>query len=241
MNNLPNKAFVPICLYSDGFFLEKENLKFFLHTFRDYNEILFLIVDTLYGINLLIKEKVKDEKEGNTSADKRGGDILNYTNNTIKDYYFHHTDQEQIITVLRWDDFAKKEDFKLLYKNISSCIKGNHKLNSYCEDFIHYNLERLTKNINQEKLLLEEKYLFSEITMSILLTEFKGFNTEVWEKPPNPDMVDPINILYTKSKQVLKKIIKKDKLEREQIYLKDLFKTGHYLTQSKSEIKHRQT
>ena len=70
------KAFIPICLYSNGFFLVKENVRKLLREYCTYEEILFVIVDKLYGNNLLIKDKVSTKEEAQKAYEKRGTDIF---------------------------------------------------------------------------------------------------------------------------------------------------------------------
>lgn len=218
-------AFVPICLYSDGFFLKSDNIKYFLHSFSDYDELLFLIVDKLYGNNLLIKEKTQSNDEANRLANKRGTDVYSFVKNSISDYYNNNNHKKAKITLLRWADFSEKEEYKSLYERVTNEFESNELLKKYSNDFILYNLKKLTSKINLTKKNLEAEYLFGEITMSLFLTEKMNYKDEIWEKPPNPDMTDPINILYKSEMNSLTKIIKSKNPIRNQIFISDILES----------------
>ena len=107
------KAFVPICLYSNGFFLVKDNLRFFLHVFSDYSELLFVIVDKLYGNNLLIKDKVLDVEQAEKAYKERGEHIFLHVKNTIQDYAESHHVQTKY-QIYRWNDIADRKDYDFM-------------------------------------------------------------------------------------------------------------------------------
>ena len=215
------KAFVPICLYSKGFFLEKENLKYFLYSFSDYDEILFLIIDELYGHNLLIKNKTKSFNRAKILAEKRGIDIYNFSKNIISEFADNNLSKTKF-KLSRWNEYAKLKMYLNLYQKIKYEINKNSLLKEVCDKFINYNLINLTDEITNTKLLLEEDYLFSEMTMSILLTEYLGYSIEIWEKPPNPNIPDPISVLYDEGKKTLLNILNKKETSRNQFYLTEL-------------------
>lgn len=77
----------------------------------------------------------------------------------------------------------------------------------------------MTERITLDKKQLEYDYLFSEITMSIFLTELCGYTDEIWEKPQNESMVDPIDILYRDEQDSLRNILSIDKSKRNQLYI----------------------
>lgn len=200
------RAFVPICLYSNGFFLIKENLRFFLHVFSDFSEILFVVVDKLWGNNLLIKNKVDSEKEAETAYQERGEDIFCHVKNTIQDYLSCHNAQTHYL-VLRWNELAQRLEYIELRQRIEQEFESNLHLKHYSDMFIIHNLRKMTPYITDEKIKLEHDYLFAEITMSIYLTEYMGYGYEIWEKPQSEDLPDPLDILYRKEKDSLATIL----------------------------------
>lgn len=218
------RAFVPVCLYSNGFFLIKENIKFFLHVFSDYDEILFVVVDKLYGHNLLIKEKVACIEDATQAYQKRGKDIYSLLSNTIKEYNATNLTNSKIIIKL-WKDFDEVDDYKLLKQKIIHVFDSNPNLHKYCEAFILHSLELMTNHITSYKKHLEHDYLFSEIAMSIYLTEFCGFSDEVWERPQSPTIPDPLDLLYRSEKNSLHLILSRVDSSRRQLYLKDVIDT----------------
>lgn len=215
------KAFVPICLYNNGFFLKGENLRFFLYIFSDYDEIMFVIVDRLYGNNLLIKNKVHNLEEAITSYNKRGGDIYSFTNKIVNEYMATYKLPPRI-QIVRWDNIASDELYISLKKDIELKFADNLFLSHYSNMFIVNNLKKMTSLITDDKFRLEYDYLFSEIAMSIYMTEFLGYTNEVWEKPQDLTLPDPINVLYSNEKETLYSILKKESSFRVQSYLSEI-------------------
>lgn len=232
------KAFVPICLYSDGFFLKKENLKYFLYSYSDYSEILFLIVDKLYAYNLLIKEKALNHDIAERMAIKRGKDVHSCVKNTMINFAATNPNISPKMTVAYWDDFSKLPEYLNIYNKIRKSFQIDQRLKTYCDNFVNYNLHFLTQIIDQDKINLERKYLFGEIAMSLFISEILGYNNEVWEKHPNPEMVDPINLLYTQETETLKKILNLNRVSRNQLFVSDMFGSNK-LFDFKSEVEMR--
>lgn len=223
MHKMNNKVFVPICLYRDGFFLDKENLRYFLHSFTDFSEIVFLIVDSLYANDLIIKDKAKDDIEAKFIANKRGQELLVYVENVTTSFVKRSNKISKRYKIVRWDDFASLGQYKNLYNKFSTEIKNDIEFMSYCDEFVMYNLKKLTTSISQHKIELEREYLFGEIVMSIYISELLGFGTTIWEKTPHPEMIDPINILYSKKSDLLFRILQTKNYLRKQIYLNEIF------------------
>lgn len=212
------KAFIPVCLYSNGFFLVKENLRFFLHVFSDCSELLFVIVDKLYGNNLLIKEKVQDEEQARKAYKERGEHIFLHVKNTIQDYVESHLVQTKY-QIYRWNDIADRQEYIKLLNRILSVFNSNMNLKYYSDMFIIHNLTKMTDRITQKKMELEREYLFSEIAMSIYLTEILGYENELWEKPLSEYLPDPLDILYNEEKESLTYILTNKHSIRVQQYL----------------------
>jgi len=226
------RAFVPICLYSNGFFLIKENLRFFLHVFSDFSEILFVVVDKLWGNNLLIKDKVKSEEEAENAYQERGKDIFCHVKNTIQDYLSSHHTQTSY-QVVRWNELANRQDYVELREKIEQVFNSNLHLKHYSDMFVIHNLKKITHSITDEKIILEHDYLFAEITMSIYLTECLGYEFELWEKPQCEDLPDPLDILYKKEKESLSTILCNKYSIRQQHYLSPII--NEYLDRFKVE------
>ena len=215
------KAFVPICLYCNGFFLIKEQVLKFLRYYSYYDEILFVIVDKLYGINLLIKEKVCSIEAAHKAYEKRGQDIFFLIQNCIRNFISIDKPSTNFI-IKKWNELAETSDYVDLKNTIISEFKNNVVLNKHCEKFIEENLARVTNRIDVEKKCLEHEYLFSEVAMSIYLTEFCGYTDEIWEKKQADSMEDPINLLYRNENESLNRIIGKKVGKRCQLYLSSM-------------------
>lgn len=216
------KAFVPICLYSNGFFLVKDNLRFFLHVFSDYSELLFVIIDKLYGNNLLIKEKVLDVEQAEKAYKERGDHIFSHVKNTIQDYAESHHVQTKY-KIYRWNDIANRKDYVKLLNKVLSVFDSNLNLKYYSDMFIVHNLTKMTDRITPKKIELEREYLFGEIAMSIYLTEILGYENEFWERPQSEYLPDPLDILYSEEKESLFHIINNRQSIRVQQYLSPIF------------------
>ena len=212
------KAFVPVCLYSNGFFLVKENVRKFLRYYSNYDEILFVVVDRLYANNLLIKGKVDSEDAASRAYKKRGNDIYCLMQRCVREHISINKPSTNYI-IKHWDEIAESNEFLNLKERIVREFDNNNALKEYCNAFINQNLSKMTDHVTLDKIRLEHDYLFSEITMSIFLTELCGYTDEIWEKPQGESMVDPIDILYRDEHVSLKNILSIDKSRRNQLYI----------------------
>lgn len=216
------KAFVPVCLYSNGFFLVKENVRKFLRYYSNYDEILFVVVDRLYANNLLIKGKVDSEDVAKRAYKKRGDDIYFLVQRCVREHVSIKK-PSTIYTIKHWDEIAETKEYLSLKERIVCEFEKNNALKEYCSIFINQNLSKMTNHITLDKIQLEHDYLFSEITMSIFLTEFCGYSDEIWEKPQSESMVDPIDILYHDEQDSLRNILSVNKSKRNQLYITQSF------------------
>jgi len=226
------KAFVPICLYSNGFFLVKDNLRFFLHVFSDLSEVLFVIVDKLYGNNLLIKDKVGTVDEAKVAYNERGKDIMLYVKKTIQEYILCHCSRT-MYKVVRWEELSDSEEYIRLKSCVEKVFENSPNLKTYSQAFINHCLAKMTKDCNEYKQGLEYEYLFGEITMSIYLTEYLGYENEIWEKPQSDDLPDPIDYLYKYESASLQKILNERNSIRVQHYLAPVL--NEYITRFEKE------
>lgn len=212
------KAFVPICLYSNGFFLAKEHVQSFLQYYINYDEILFVIVDKLYGHNLLIKNKVLTIETARMAYEKRGQDIFYLIRNCVRKHVTMKKPATNYV-IKYWNEIADSNEYLYLKDKIIYEFDNNSNLKSHSEKFIEENLIRMINRIDDDKKDLERDYLFSEIAMSIYLTEFCGFTDEIWEKKQLDSLQDPIEVLYQEEPEILKKIIGKNNYHRNQLFL----------------------
>jgi len=212
------KAFVPICLYSNGFFLIKEHVNKFLRYYTNYEEILFVIVDRLYGHNLLIRNRVSTNESARKAFEKRGQDIFFLISNCVQKYVLVNKPATKY-EIKRWDEIAETCEYLSLKKKIISEFDKNTNLKNHSERFIKENLTRMVNEIDLGKIVLEHDYLFSEITMSVYLTEFCGFTDEIWERPQRDSLQDPIDVLYREETEILKRIIGKKDYQRNLLYI----------------------
>jgi len=212
------KAFVPVCLYSNGYFLVKENVRRFLSEQSSYDEMLFVVVDALYGINLLIKDMVKTREEAVAACEKRGYDIFHLLQKCIRTHVMSSKSNTSYL-IKRWNEIAESEEYIDFREHVIVECRKSAIMSDYCKRFINSNLWRMTKHLTHAKELQEADYLFSELAMSLYLTEFRGYTNEIWERPQDISLPDPITVLYEKDLPTLKTLIGKAESERRQLYI----------------------
>jgi len=52
----------------------------------------------------------------------------------------------------------------------------------------------------------ERDYLLSEVCMSVYCREVLGFCNEVWERPPAPEIPDPLKLLYAHRPELVTRV-----------------------------------
>jgi hypothetical protein len=97
----------------------------------------------------------------------------------------------------RWNGIAGDSQFATLYAGIEHCFTNSPELKKIADEFAAFQGHRTGWNMNDETRLLEQKYLFSEVAMSIFMTECRGFCCEVWERDPAGPGPDPLGYLYS--------------------------------------------
>lgn len=76
------------------------------------------------------------------------------------------------------------------------------------EEFAGSRVERfgLGSSPEQERAF-EREYLLSEVCMSVFCTEILGYWQEIWERPPSPELPDPLKLLYEKHPEIIPKTV----------------------------------
>jgi len=212
MNN--SGIFIPICLYASSFYYKKRNLEELERKILiKYDKALVIIADDLRAYNLIIQNKEVDINEALKKSTHRGNEIENMINK-----FFKNRTSKSFITLNKWNFYIHNPIFIKIKSLIEREIENNLILKNIVLDFISYNLKKFGVDQNIKNNFYEFKYITEEITMSIYVTEILNYNTELWEKQ-DIKTPDPISEIYLNCSDFLKKIINKNKLHRNLIYL----------------------
>jgi hypothetical protein len=96
-----------------------------------------------------------------------------------------------------WDDIAESDGFSEFADQLRDAVLADDLLAGAIEEFVERRVARfgLGSAPDQERDH-EREYLLSEVCMSVYCTEMLGYSREVWERPPTPDISDPLKLLY---------------------------------------------
>lgn len=99
--------------------------------------------------------------------------------------------------VVFWDEVAETAEFGEFAPRLRQAVSADGFLAGAIEEFIDRRVTRFGSGSSPDRERAHERdYLLSEVCMSVYCTEVLGFCNEVWERPPAPDIPDPLKLLY---------------------------------------------
>ena len=166
-------------------------------------DILCLICDDLYAMSLLALEEL-DYETAKRKAYSQGYRLYSLVNRIAK------KETNINFKVFRWSVIAERNNFQELLSIMKKSLKNYNEFKAFVCRQVNIWKKR-TKQKHSVDPEWEWAYLLNEVTMSLYITEIMGYHIEIY---PNHD-IPFIEWLYANSEELLKKILKKNYLQRQ--------------------------
>jgi hypothetical protein len=98
--------------------------------------------------------------------------------------------------IVYWDEIAGTERFTDFAKRMRDKFLAEKSLSTSLDEFVSRRVKRFGLGFPERERNHEQEYLLSEVCMSVYCTEVLGYRVEIWERPPAPDVPDPLKLLY---------------------------------------------
>jgi hypothetical protein len=106
--------------------------------------------------------------------------------------------------VVFWDEVGDTAQFQEFAKRMREGFLADKLLSGTLERFVSQRVNRFGMGSSPEKEFgYEREYLLSEVCMSVFCSEVLGYWQEIWERPPAPNVPDPIKLLYDERPQAV--------------------------------------
>jgi hypothetical protein len=106
--------------------------------------------------------------------------------------------------IVYWDQVADSDNYKRFSARMRSVFLSEKTLASELRKFVKLRVDRFGLGAEPDREAdFEREYLLSEVCMSVFCTEVLGYCHEIWERPPAPQIPDPVKLLYNRFADVV--------------------------------------
>lgn len=207
MFNADLKYFVPVCLYPHTKYRTQSGVTALFEKFElQRHDHLIVVADRLLVLDRLVTGRHWSIPGAFEKARREASQIVSLIRRTS-----HRFRAQARGRIVYWDEVAETKDFKRFAEVLRGEVLADPVLSSAIERFTIKHVNRFgagsAPGLEQG---YEREYLLSEVCMSIFCTEMMGFWTEVWERPPPPDMPDPLGLIYNGRTKIVQRVAERE-------------------------------
>jgi hypothetical protein len=200
---LTDRYFVPVCLYPHTKYRTAVGVATLFEKYiLSSREYLIIVADRLLVLDRLVTGRYFTVNSAISKARKEAKQIVSLIRRIAQKVGANATGK-----VVYWDDVAGTAEFSEFASRLRGAVLTDVFLAQAIEEFIDRRVKRfgLGSDPDREREY-ERDYLLSEVCMSVYCTEILGFCNEVWERPPAPDIPDPLKLLYEHRPQLVTRV-----------------------------------
>jgi hypothetical protein len=189
----PTRYFAPICLYPHTRY---RTIAGVTRLFTQYdlmqNDYLIVVADRLLALDNLVTGRYWSVNTVFDKARREATQIYNLVNRVSTKCGARLRGRRVF-----WDEIAETPSFKEFSNRLRTAFLSERVLADALEEFVKRRVNRfgLGSSPEQEQSY-EREYLLSEVCMSVFCTEILGYQMEIWERRPPPEIPDPLKLLY---------------------------------------------
>ncbi len=208
---LPDRYFVPVCLYPHTRYRTREGLTDLIEQFAlDRCEHMIVVADFLLALDNLVTGRFWNPEMVFDKAHRQGTEIFRLIRRTAR-----RQNSEDRMSLNYWDDVSVTEDFKAFSSRLTSACLACESFGATVDRFVRSRIDRYAQGeAGERQYNAETRYILGEISMSVYCTEILGYRSEIWEKPLAPDAPDPLGILYSRHPEIVLSVSGKERLDR---------------------------
>jgi hypothetical protein len=187
------RYFIPVCLYPHTRYRTRAGVSDLFGKYQlGSHEHLIVVADRLLVLDRLVTGRYWTVNSAVLKAKQEAEQILKLIRRTSC-----RAGAQQAGRVVCWDEIAESAAYSEFAPRLRNAVLADGLLARAIEEFVEGRVERYGLGSAPERERdYEREYLLSEVCMSVFCTEVLGFSTEVWERPPAPDVPDPLKLLY---------------------------------------------
>lgn len=197
------RYFVPVCLYPHTQYRTNAGVSaLFEKCELRRHDHLIVIADRLLVLDRLVTGRYWTANSALIAARREAEQISRLINRVS-----HKSDAQARGRIVFWDDIAETPDYAAFASRLQKEVLGDDTLATTIEKFASKRVKRFGLGAAPDRELGHEReYLLSEVCMSVYCTEVLGYWMEVWERPPAPDVPDPLKLLYADRRALIEHV-----------------------------------
>jgi hypothetical protein len=187
------KYFVPVCLYPHTKYRTKQAVEYLFTKYMfGFREHLIIIADRLLALDNLVTGRYWSANAVFSKARRDAEPVFRLICNVSRRLKADNSGK-----IVYWDDVAETSEFTAFSERMRHAILCNEMLSSSLEKGVTGRVRRFGLGAcEKEERHFEREYLLSEVCMSVYCTEILDYPCEIWERPPLPELPDPLKLLY---------------------------------------------
>ena len=197
------RYFVPVCLYPHTKYRTHGGVTALFEKYElRSHEYLIVVADRLLVLDRLVTGRYWTIDSAVIKARQEATQILNLIKRTS-----HKAGAHAQGRIVYWDAVAETAGFSEFAGRLRTEVMADPLLASAIEKFVERRVERFGLGSAPEREReYEREYLLSEVCMSVFCTEVLGYWSEVWERPPAPEIPDPLKLLYDERPELVERL-----------------------------------
>jgi len=197
------RYFIPVCLYPHTKYRTKAGLSDLFQAYQlRSHAYLIVVADRLLVLDRLVTGRYWTETSATNKARQEAKQVLQLIKNTS-----YKVGAQANGRIVYWDEITEAAPYPNFAARLRDSILADPILAGAIEEFVERRVKRFGLGSAPERERdYEREYLLSEVCMSVFCTEVLGFSTEVWERPPSPDVPDPLKLLYEFRPEVVEQV-----------------------------------
>jgi tRNA-dependent cyclodipeptide synthase len=197
------RYFIPVCLYPHTKYRTQAGVS---DLFERYelcaSDYLIVVADRLLVLDRLVTGRYWTVASATTKARQEADQIVRLIRRTAR-----KVGAQEQGRIVYWDEIAETAQFAEFAPHLRQEILADHLLARAIEEFVERRVSRFgLGSAPEQEREYEREYLLSEVCMSVFCTEILGFSHEVWERPPAPDVPDPLKLLYNERADLVSRV-----------------------------------
>jgi hypothetical protein len=194
------RYFVPVCLYPHTKYRTNDGVTDLFEKYQfQCHDHLIVIADHLLALDNLVTGRYWSTDTVFDKARREAKQIFNLINRIS-----HKFRAQERGRIVYWDEIGGTEQFTEFAKHMRNGFMADKLLSTALDEFVSRRVSRFGLGSSPDREHKhEQEYLLSEVCMSVFCTEVLHYQVEIWERPPAPDVPDPLKLLYNNRPEVI--------------------------------------
>ncbi|MBT5496106.1 MAG: hypothetical protein HOK54_10220 [Alphaproteobacteria bacterium] len=210
-----DKLYIPVCLYPHTSYRTKAGVEHLMTAMTlGERDFLIVIADHLLALDRIVTGRVVTEKNVYRTARRDAEQVYRLIRRTLQRADIDVEDRLQY-----WAHIGEDPAYGEFSSMLRDAVSRDSGMTAEIDRFVDARIKRYAMGSNDTaERAAQLDYLMSEVCMSVYCSEILGYETEVWERPPKPEVPDPLKVLYASHRSIVEGVIGKS-CRRELVFL----------------------